>query len=406
MPAPDSGLTAQTRAAVAELARAVAALRPLAEAGCPLRTVGGWAEPGGVEPGSAELGAADPAEVTGWVADAIGIALPVADGGGPSAGRFDAVVAGLLKPHLESGRLAGLRAADRPQVAAVARQAADAGFDGLRATDAVAADGAVLRTYAAGDPGRPAVVLASACGMPAALCEPWLRALATDHYAVTWETRGLFGGPADDAGFDALGHGLDAQATDLLTVMDRHKLPTAHVMGLCGGAVIAVRAAAEQPERILSLSLWHGDFSGSPGPTTGHQDNLKALMAMAAGSRGDAAAINAALAQTAMSAVPPDVAHLVGYPYASAELFYRYCLLTGATMTTDVSAALRRVRQPTLLVTSEDDHTAHPGGTHRAATLLPDAVLRVEPHGDHISVFGAGPRLQRILTDFLGGTDD
>ena len=67
MPAPDSGLTAQTRAAVAELARAVAALRPLAEAGCPLRTVGGWAEPGGVEPGSAELGAVDPAEVTGWV---------------------------------------------------------------------------------------------------------------------------------------------------------------------------------------------------------------------------------------------------------------------------------------------------------------------------------------------------
>src|SRR5438270_393702 len=111
MPAPDSGLTAQTRAAVAELARAVAALRPLAAAG------------------------------------------------------------------------------------------------------------AVLRTYAAGDPGRPAVVLASACGMPAALCESWLRALATDHYAVTWETRGLFGGPAEDAGFDALGHGLDAQATDLLTVM-------------------------------------------------------------------------------------------------------------------------------------------------------------------------------------------
>src|SRR5438309_692293 len=60
MPAPDSGLTAQTRAAVAELARAVAALRPLAEAGCPLRTVGGWPEPGRVEPGWAEPGAADP----------------------------------------------------------------------------------------------------------------------------------------------------------------------------------------------------------------------------------------------------------------------------------------------------------------------------------------------------------
>jgi pimeloyl-ACP methyl ester carboxylesterase len=378
----------QTRAAVAELARAVVALRPLAEAGYPLRTVG------------------DHAEVAGWVAGALGITLPAADGGEPSAGRFDAVVAELLRPHLDSGRLAGIGAADRPQVAAIARQVADTGFDGLRATDAVAADGAVLRTYAAGDPGRPAIVVASACGMPARLCEPWLRVLAADHYAVTWETRGLFGGPLDGAGFDALGYGLETQAADLQSVMDQHKLPSAHVMGLCGGAVIAVRAAADRPDRISSLSLWHGDFSGSPGPTTNHQDNLKALMAMAAGSRGDAAAINAALAQTAMSAVPAEVAHLVGYPYASDELFYRYCLLTGATMTTDVSAALGRVRQPTLLVTSEDDHTAHPGGTHRAAALLPGAVLRVEPHGDHISVFGAGPRLQRILTDFLGGPHD
>ena len=393
MPAPDSGLTAQTRAAVAELARAVAALRPLAEAGCPLRTVGGWPEPGRVEPGWAEPGAADPAEVTGWVAEAIGMTLPVADGGGPSAGRFDAVVVGLLKPHLESGRLAGLRAADRPQVAAVARQAADAGFDGLRATDAVAADGAVLRTYAAGDPGRPAVVLASACGMPAALCEPWLRALATDHYAVTWETRGLFGGPADDAGFDALGHGLDAQATDLLTV----SCSSDEAWWYRTGDAIRVR------------------YPAMPGPSPIEADvavvgagaaGLYASLTVARAGARVALVSATALAQTAMSAVPPDVAHLVGYPYASAELFYRYCLLTGATMTTDVSAALRRVRQPTLLVTSEDDHTAHPGGTHRAATLLPDAVLRVEPHGDHISVFGAGPRLQRILTDFLGGTDD
>src|SRR6266545_432437 len=354
MPVTDAGLVDEVRRNVADLARAVDSLRPLAEAG-----------------------------------------------GTP--GRFDPLVAGLLHPYLEHlclepGRVPDLTAGAASPVADVARQA-------LRDPDitsrTVPVDGTRVRTYAAGEPGRPAVVLASACGMPAALCQPWMRFLAAGHRVVTWETRGLFGELGSGADFDALAYDLDAQAADLLAVMDHYGLPDAHVMGLCGGAVIALRAAARQPERVTSLSLWHGDFSGTPGPTTSHQDNLKALMGMAVQSREDAAAINEALAQTALAAVPANVAHLVVYPYATAELFYRYCVLTGATMTTDISELLPLVRQPGLVVTSEDDHTAHPGGSHQVAARLPRAALRVEPHGDHISVFGAEPRLQRILTDFL-----
>ena len=181
-----------------------------------------------------------------------------------------------------------------------------------------------------------------------------------------------------------------AQATDLLAVMDHHGVAEAHFMGLCGGAVIAVRAAAERPRSASSLSLWHGDFSGSPGPTTSHQENLKELMAIARQSREDAEVINAALNQAATASVPPELAELVSYPYRSPELFYRYCVLTGETMNTDVSGVLGGVGQPTLVVTSEDDHTAHPGGSHAAARMLPRAVLQVEPHGDHLSAFGAG----------------
>jgi 3-oxoadipate enol-lactonase len=261
--------------------------------------------------------------------------------------------------------------------------------------------GTAVRSYAAGRPGRPGVVLASACGMPAELCRPWLRFLGAGYHAVTWETRGRFGDLDSPAGFDALGSDVDTQAADLVAVMDRHGIGRAHVMGLCGGAVIALSAAARYPDRISSLSLWHGDFSGTRGPTTDHQDNLKALLAMAATSRADAAAINDALAQTTLGAVPAHVADLVAYPYRTAELFYRYCVLTGATMHTDVDGVLPLVRQRTLVVTSEDDRTAHPGGSHLVAARLPAAVLQVEPHGDHISVFDASARLQRVLTDFI-----
>jgi 3-oxoadipate enol-lactonase len=275
-----------------------------------------------------------------------------------------------------------------------------------QATDVPAADGARLRSYAAGPPGGPAIVIASACGMPVQLCEHWLQFLSADYRVLTWETRGLFGDPASAADFDRIGHDLASQAADLVAVMDAHGVPAAHLMGLCGGAAIAAHAAADQPGRVSSLSLWHGDFSGSPGPATSHQDNLKALMAMATASREDAAAINSALAQAATATVPPELLELVSYPYGSDELFYRYCVLTGQTMNTDISGKLARIRQPCLVVTSEDDHTAHPAGSHRVAAALPDAVLQVEPHGDHLSAFGAGDRLRRLLTDFLAGQGD
>jgi pimeloyl-ACP methyl ester carboxylesterase len=270
-------------------------------------------------------------------------------------------------------------------------------------TDVIAGDGARLRSYAVGPAGRPVIVIASACGMPVQLCEHWLAFLAADYRVLTWETRGLFGDLGRPAAFDQLGHGLADQAADLLAVLDHHGANSAHFMGLCGGAVIALRAAAEQPGRASSLSLWHGDFSGSPGPTTSHQENLKALMAIASQSREDAEAISAALSQAATAAVPPELTDLVSYPYGNPELFYRYCVLTGATMSTDVSELLGTIGQPALVVTSEDDHTAHPGGSHGAAGALPRAVLEVEPHGDHLSAFGAGARLRHLMTSFLNG---
>lgn len=380
MPVTGAGLTDEARRSVVDLARVVDSLRPLAEAGYPLRIPGGPA-----------------ATAVTVVAAAVDVPLSVAEPGLP-AGRFDALVAALLGPHLRPDRVPDVSAGAALLVAETARGAVQ-DTDVVSRTASVA--GTRVRTYAAGEPGRPAVVLASACGMPAALCRPWMRFLSTNHHVVTWETRGLFGELGSGPDFDALACDLDAQAADLLAVMDHYDLPDAHLMGLCGGAVIALSAAARRPERVTSLSLWHGDFSGTPGPTTNHQDNLKALMGMAVRSRADAAAINDALAQTTLAAVPARVAHLVVYPYASAELFYRYCVLTGATMSTDISDLLPLVHQPALVVTSEDDHTAHPGGSHQIAARLPRAALHVEPHGDHISVFGADPRLQRILTDFL-----
>ena len=47
--------------------------------------------------------------------------------------------------------------------------------------------------------------------------------------------------------------------------MDHGGVATAHVIGLCDGAVIALAAAAQRPERVASLSLWHGTYGFADG---------------------------------------------------------------------------------------------------------------------------------------------
>jgi len=260
-------------------------------------------------------------------------------------------------------------------------------------------DGTVLRTYAAGVPSRQAVLLILPCGMPAKLCEQWVRLLSKDYYVVTWESRLLFEEPVDS---DSFAFTVNDQVSDLLAVMDHFGVTSAHLMGLCGGAVLAVSATAARPERISSLSLWHGDFElGSGCPKTKHQKDLKSFMLAAGMGRPQAKQIHKLFAENTLQIFRREWAHLVLYPYANSELLYRYGKLNGNIMSTDVTGLLAKVTQPTLVVTSHDDSTTHPAGSKRVAELLRNALLEVMPHGDHLSLFEAGPEITEIATRFL-----
>lgn len=285
------------------------------------------------------------------------------------------------------------------EVDKVAAGAVADSFEGFCHKESISSyDGMPLNVYTAGR-GDDAVVVIPPCGMPAALEESWIRFLAHDRRVLTWESRGLFGtiGHHGDYAVD-----IEAQSADLFAVMDHCAVSVAHVLGLCGGAVIALAAAAGQPERISSLSLWHGayGFAGG-GPATTHQHGIVELMGMAARSRTAAAAIHDAYCQAALKSAPAEVAHFVLYPYASPELFYRYCRLNTGITGTDVGKHLAQVKQPTLVVTSEDDQTAHPDGSKRVAARLPNASLWVRATGDHISLFDADETLLSIADDFI-----
>lgn len=266
---------------------------------------------------------------------------------------------------------------------------------------ATSRDGVPLAVYHGGPDSDPVVVV-PASGMPVALAESWLRFLARDRKVLTWESRGLFGVPTDRPfDFAADTH---LQAEDLLAVMDHHGVETAHVVGLCGGAVVGLAAAASCPARISSLSLWHGAYDFGPGsPRTTFQNDLIELMALGARNRSVASSVHATFCQMTLTNMPAHLAHLLLYPYASAELFHRYCRQNGTLAEMDVRAYVGSVRQPTLVVTSNSDETAHPAGSIRLADELMNGRLHLEEQGDHISLFSADPRLMRVATDFIVG---
>lgn len=367
---------------IGRLAEAAVALRPLAGAlGRPLRI----AAPAGA------------AALLGAVAAGAGLPPFVVD---PDvADPFDRVATDHLNRH-GLGDPTGL---DLATVEAVAAAVASRSFDALYDVREVPSpDGGIVRAYAAGSPDAPPLLIAAAVGMPARLCEGWLRELSDVRYVVLWESRGLFPAPADGDTSQDGALDLAAQARDLFAVMDGFGIEQADVMGLCGGAVIALAAANQAPDRVRSLSLWHGDYDLGPEiPQTLFQRNLKAFLAMGGKSRTAAAGVLAAVARSNFSSAPAELAHLVLYPYTSVEALFRYCRLNAATMTADIAALLPAVTQPTLVVTSETDSTAHPAGSHHVADRLPDARLFVGDHGDHVNAFGAPPQLVAVARDFL-----
>ncbi|MGA8132956.1 MAG: syringomycin E biosynthesis aminoacyltransferase SyrC [Pseudomonas gingeri] len=264
-------------------------------------------------------------------------------------------------------------------------------------------DNVSLSVHASTNRERPAIVLALPCGMPFDLCRDWFNVLSERFFVVTWETRGLFGSCAS---FDQVAVDTEAQVSDLISVMNHYQLPTAHLMGICGGAVIALSAAAAHDNRVTSLSLWHGDYNlGDNNLRTTHQQNFEWLMEAAAFDRQEATDLQAMfLDQATLATTPEPIAHVVLYPYVNPELFYRYARLNDALNKTELASRLARINVPTLVVAGDADETTHIGGSRYIAASIDDATLHVEHNGSHLAFFASTQYSKQTAFRFLEET--
>ncbi|MFI0939426.1 alpha/beta fold hydrolase [Streptomyces sp. NPDC021020] len=321
---------------------------------------------------------------------------------GPERDFAVAALAAEIRRIQRAPELAGLDADGVARAADEARRLADEEDAGYRRHAVRRPDGTVLTVVEAGPAGGPCVLLSPACSMGHRLSLPWLGALSRTHRCVVPQTRGTGERIDDPADFDTRGHDVPHQADDLLALVEALDTGPVHLMGLCGGAAPALLAAARQPGSVSSLSLWHADLElGGDAEKTDHQANMRALLDLAGESRDSAAWVRRKLVSGPMTGVPAGVGPLVVRPYATTELFYRYARLTGATMHWDSRETAARVAQPCLVVTSRDDHIAHPAGSRQLARILPDARLAVTEHGTHLDAFAATPAQVSRLRTFL-----
>jgi pimeloyl-ACP methyl ester carboxylesterase len=298
-----------------------------------------------------------------------------------------------------SPALAGLRPAD---VTAEARRRYEQENAGYRVHALRRPDGTVITAVGAGPPAAPCVLISPPCSLGYRLALPWLRALRSSWRCVIMQPRGTSERIEDVADFDRRGCDVSHQVADLLSLTEELAAGPVHLMGLCGGAAVALAAAAQRPDLVSSLSLWHADLElGGEAAKTDHQVNLRAVLDLGGESRETAGWLREKLTSGPMTGVPERIGPLVVRPYATSELFYRYARLAGATMHWDSRPAAARLNLPCLIVTSRDDDTAHPAGSRRLAEIVAGARLVVTSHGTHLDAFRATAEQVASLTSFL-----
>jgi pimeloyl-ACP methyl ester carboxylesterase len=319
----------------------------------------------------------------------------------PSGDRDFAVVslAAEIQHAQRAPELLGLCPEDAAVEARRLRQAEDTRY---RRHTVPRPDGSVITAVDAGPPDAPCVLISPPCALSHRLSLPWLTALGSSYRCLVIETRGTSERIEEPESFDRRGYDVGHQVDDLLAVAEEVATGPVHLMGICGGAAVALAAAAWRPDLVGSLSLWHADLElGDEAEKSDHQINLRALLDLGGESRDTAAWLRGKLTSGPMTGVPERIGPLVVRPYATAELFYRYAKLTGATMHWDSRQTAAKVSRPCLIVTSEDDDTAHPAGSRRLAEIMPGARLVSAEHGNHLDAFRATPDQVACLISFL-----
>lgn len=219
----------------------------------------------------------------------------------------------------------------------------------------------------------------------------WLPILAGQYRIVRFDMRGYGRSPEPPADYCWT---FDGMLADLYAVADAAGLERFHLVGESVGGTIALYAAARDPKRILTVT---GVSCSHRGAAIHHVEQWERF-----------------IAEKGMKAWSDDMMVKRFHPGGVSDAAFRAFAadqekgsaratlgLAKMLMGGDLSADLKRVSQPALLLHPDGSPFVEPAIVAEMKALLPDGELAIFPHARHGLSLSHGPACARALADFL-----
>ena len=249
--------------------------------------------------------------------------------------------------------------------------------------DLTTQSGVRFTAYYKGEPVNDTIVFVAPCGMPVEAFSLALEKLHEKYFVMTWENPFLFHSKIP---------GREWSMTDdiqcIKEMMRYFKRSNIHLIGVCGGVPIAIVAAAELKEQVVTLSSCHGDiYMGIDSPMTSYKKQFLSFLQSSLQNETIAREIYELLLDPALLfGVSDTLAPYIIYQYLSLELYMRYASINSVLMTFDLSDYLDELNCHFLIISSEDDRIAHPGVSKLLSEKVKYSVLWMRPHAEHHNV--------------------
>jgi 3-oxoadipate enol-lactonase len=221
----------------------------------------------------------------------------------------------------------------------------------------------------------PVLVLSNSLGADLAMWDPQLPALSERFRVVRYDTRGHGRSPvpAGDSTIDDL-------ADDVVALLDRLGVATAHVAGLSIGGMTALRLAVREPQRVATLAVLCS--SAYPGNEQSWRDRAHTVRTQGTGALADAV-VGRWFTPGYAAAHPDLVARMRATIAGTPAQGYASCCAAIAGM--DQRADLASVTAPTLVVSGAEDPALTPDHQQLIAEGIPGARLLTVSPGAHLA---------------------
>jgi 3-oxoadipate enol-lactonase len=241
--------------------------------------------------------------------------------------------------------------------------------------------------------GGDAVVLVHAIGCDHRMWDALAQSLAPRFRVLRVDARGHGRSPVAPRPYS-----LEALALDVLAVLDRHAIARAHWVGLSMGGMIGQAFALAHAGRLGRLVLANTTSSYGPDGRKLWEARAKAV------EDGGLAAIKDMVMSRyfsdAFRAQSPDVVAQVAKRFlATPAQGYLGCC--DAIKELDYSAALDRIRAPTLVIAGEKDAGTPPAMSEAIASRIPGARLAIIPGAAHLSAVEKPAEFNALVSEFL-----